>query len=251
MMARHPKASKTKPIRFFVFPAALALICLLAPVRPWAGWRGGATPLPTVVLDPGHGGSDIGARGPSGLKEKDVALSLARALSRALAGSCRTVLTRDDDYGLSAAERTSIANHRRAALFISLHNGGGFSPAVEGMAVYYCGQTARETLPEADASADSNLASWDAVYLRHQAASRRLARLLVDRLEPLANEGEVDSGALPLLVLKGADMPAVLVETGCLTNPVDEQKLTDPDYIRAVAAAIAVAVRTFFRTAPP
>ncbi len=242
------KASKTKPIRFFGLLAALALILLLAPIRLWAGWLEGAAPLPVVVLDPGHGGNDAGAHGPSGLKEKDVTLAVARALSESLAGSCRMVLTRDDDYGLSVEERTSIANHNRATLFISLHNGAGSTSATGGMAVYFCGQVARETLPEADVSLDTDLVPWRAVYLRHQAASRRLARLLINRLEPLADDGEVDSGAIPLLVLKGADMPAVLVETGCLTNPVDEQKLADPDYVRAIAAAIAVAVRTFFKS---
>lgn len=249
-MARLPKASKTKPIHFSGVMAALALICALAPVGLQAGWLRSGAPQPVIVLDPGHGGSDHGARGPSGLLEKTVALSMARALAEALAGRYRTVLTRDDDYGLSAGERASVANHEKAALFISLHSGGSFRTATGGMGVYFCGQTARESLPAAslaDTSAGHGLVFWDSVYLRHQSASRRLAKMLAARLKPLADGAEVESRAMPLLVLKGVDMPAVLIETGYLTSPVDEQKLADPDHIRALTHTIAEAIDTFLK----
>ena len=228
------------------------LICVLTPADLWAGWLKSAALLPVIAIDPGHGGDDHGARGPSGLLEKDVALSMARALAGALSGRYRAVLTRDDDYGLTASERASSANHEQAALFISLHSGGSFRTTTGGMAVYFCGRTARETLPPAEpapASARRDLVFWDSVYLRHQSASRRLAQLVTARLKPLAAGAEVESRALPLLVLKGADMPAVLVETGYLTNPVDERKLSDPDHINSVARAIAEAIDMFL-TAP-
>ncbi len=248
-MKRLPKASKTKPIHFSGILSVLILICILTPADLWAGWLKTGAPLPVIVLDPGHGGDDHGARGPSGLLEKDVALSLAKALSEVLAGHYRTILTRDDDYGLSPSERASAANHERAALFISLHSGGSFRTTTGGMAVYFCGQTARESSPAAsmtDSSAGRDLVFWDSVYLRHQTASRRLAQLVTARLKVLAAGARVESRALPLLVLKGADMPAVLIESGYLTNPVDEQKLSDPDHIKSVARAIAEAVDAFF-----
>jgi N-acetylmuramoyl-L-alanine amidase len=247
-----PKASKTKPIHFSMVLAALALICALAPAALWAGWLKSGAPRPVIVLDPGHGGNDHGARGPSGLLEKDVALSMARALAEALSARYRTVLTRDDDYGLSAGERASTANHERAALFISLHTGGSFRTTTGGMVVYFCAQTARESLPATplnDTSTGRDLVFWDSVYLRHQTASRRLAQLLAASLKPLAAGAEVQYRAMPLLVLKGADMPAVLIETGYLTNPVDEQKLADPDHIRTLAYAIVEGIDNFLKSA--
>lgn len=246
------KASKTKLIHLSGVLAAIVLMCCVSPGPVRAGWLKSSAPLPVIVVDPGHGGGDHGARGPSGLLEKDVALSLARALAEELSGRYRTVLTRDEDYGLALSERTSVANHQRAALFISLHAGGSFRSTAGGMAVYFCGQTAGTTLPEmslADTPAGRDLVLWDSVYLKHQTASRRLAQLAAARLQSQAVGTEVEFEAMPLLVLKGADMPAVLIETGYLTNPMDEKKLSDPDHIRSLARAVGEAVDMFLKPA--
>ena len=245
-----PNASKTKPIHLSRVLAAVVLMCWVAPGGAQAGWLKSAATLPVVVFDPGHGGSDHGVRGPSGLLEKDVALSLARALAEQLSGRYRIVLTRDDDYGLALNERTSVANHEKAALFVSLHSGGSFRATAGGMAVYFCGETVRTSLPVAslaDTSTVRDPVLWNSVYLRHQTTSQRLARLVAVRLKSLMVGTEVNSQTVPLLVLKGANMPSVLIETGYLTNPVDEKKLSDPDHINSLALAVGQAIDMFFK----
>jgi N-acetylmuramoyl-L-alanine amidase len=91
----------------------------------------------TIVLDPGHGGHDQGARGSDGTLEKAVTLSLARRVAAGLNQNYRAVLTRTDDYGLDIPGRTAIANHEKAKIFISLHSGGSFLHQATQMSVYF------------------------------------------------------------------------------------------------------------------
>ncbi len=95
--------------------------------------------LRTVVIDPGHGGSDLGARGASGGVEKGVSLSVARRLKAALEGrlGVRVILTRDGDAGLGLDERAAVANNNKADLFISLHANASVRPGATGAQVFY------------------------------------------------------------------------------------------------------------------
>jgi N-acetylmuramoyl-L-alanine amidase len=203
-----------------------------------------------VVLDPGHGGHDPGAVGPSGLAEKDVALVLAKKIKDALAGTYAVYLTRDGDYGLDIEKRTAVANYHRADVFISLHAGGSLHHEAQGMAVFYYGPgTGQGLSPEPVApvgDGGQTLHSWDQIQLKHTAQSRRLADLVHDQL--VARFNPVDRGIdrAPCLVLRGADMPAVLVEIGYVTHPAEEKVLKDPGSMSTVAEAIGQGIREFF-----
>jgi N-acetylmuramoyl-L-alanine amidase len=204
-----------------------------------------------VVLDPGHGGHDPGAVGPSGLAEKDVALVLAKKIKDALAGTYAAYLTRDGDYGLDIERRTAVANHFRADVFISLHAGGSLHHEAQGMAVFYYGAemaqgfSAEPAEPVGDGG--QTLPPWDQIQLRHTAKSKRLADLLHNEL--LAGFNPMDRGIdrAPCFVLRGADMPAVLVEIGYVTHPAEEKVLKDPGFMSTVAEAVSQGIKAFFR----
>ena len=203
-----------------------------------------------VVLDPGHGGHDRGAVGPSGLAEKDVTLILAKKIRDTLVADHSVYLTRDGDYWLDMERRTAVANHCRADVFISLHAGGSLHHAAQGVAVFYDeSETAQGFFPEPPApvgDGGQTLPPWDQIQRKHTAQSKRLADLVHDQL--VARFNPVDRGVqkVPCLVLSGLDMPAVLVEIGYVSHPSEERVLKDPETIAAAAEAIGQGIREFF-----
>jgi len=235
------------PVRIWWLAVVLAATWTFAPKQAAGAWLTPRSYGETVVIDPGHGGRDKGARGPAGLLEKDVTLAMALALQTELAKDYRVLLTRKADYSLPVDERAALANHNRANLFISLHTGAAFSPEPIGISVFYCRRS-----PETDDSVAlqppagaASVQGWRQIYLRHRQASRRFARLASDRLTqrlptPVALQG------MPLRVLMGADMPAVLIEIGYLTNPLDEKELQDAAHLAEIAKALHAAINAFF-----
>ncbi len=196
----------------------------------------------TVALDPGHGGADSGARSPDGTLEKQVALDLARLIAGELAGANRVHLTRTNDYRLDIERRTDVANNLKADAFVSLHAGGSFSPDPGGIHIYCYKSMPAERPPSAD-RAPPPFDSWDRIQLKHLRTSRLLARHLKERLDPLLNAEIRDA---PVLVLQGADMPAVLVEVGYLSNPEEAKALRDAKHREAIAQAVAGGIKAFF-----
>ena len=90
-----------------------------------------------VVIDPGHGGDDLGAVGPSGLAEKAVTLSVAQKMREILSETCEVHLTRNGDFPVDLEDRTAVANHHRADVFVSLHAGGAFRHQGRGTVIFY------------------------------------------------------------------------------------------------------------------
>lgn len=204
--------------------------------------------LNTVVLDPGHGGKDSGAKGPGGAVEKEVTLALARVIAHRCGGRYTVHLTRTGDYAIGLAERTAVANRSGADLFISLHAGGSFRHQAGGIGVYF-----HLAQPQSEGAGDTGPSPtpWDRLQERHLDDSRRLARLVHSRLaERLTPTADI-TGALPLPVLAGADMPAVLVEIGHVSNPAEEADLQNPDHLSAAAEALCRAIDDFFVTPAP
>lgn len=200
-----------------------------------------------VVIDPGHGGHDPGAKGSAGLLEKNVTLAMATALKAELAKDYRVRLTRKADYSLPVDDRTELANHYQADLLISLHTGAAFSPEPGGISVFFCRRT-----PETDFSpalepppGDTRVQSWSQIYLRHRQASRRFASLSRDHIAERLHT-PVTLRGLPLRVLMGANMPAVLIEIGYLTHPLDEKELQNADHQAEIAKALHAAINSFF-----
>lgn len=222
-------------------------------------------PLPVVVLDPGHGGVETGAIGPSGIQEKDLTLDLARRLKLLLEKQGLTVvLTRDDDRQLPLDDRTAIANHNRAILFLSIHLNASKRKSAVGAETYFLATSATDaearTLAglenKAYESPDTNdtetqgtprdhgleLILWDLAQNGFIAESSRLAEAVQTELN--ATTGVRDRGVrqAPFRVLMGATMPAILVEAGFISNPEEESRFKDDAYKDRIAEGIARAV---------
>jgi N-acetylmuramoyl-L-alanine amidase len=220
--------------------------------------------LPVIVIDPGHGGVETGAVGPSGLQEKDLTHDLARRLKVLLERQGATiVLTRDEDRVLPLDDRTAIANHNRAILFISIHMNASKRKAAVGAETYFLSTSATDaearTLaglenkayepPDAKPAAeggppghDLELILWDMAQNSFLAESSKLAEAIQSELN--AATGVRDRGVrqAPFRVLMGATMPAILIEAGFISNPEEEARFKDDAYKDKVVEAIARAV---------
>ena len=224
----------------------------------------GSSLIHTIAVDAGHGGDDEGVRTADGVKEKDLALAIARrvrAIVEARLG-LRVLLTRDDDRNVPMDERASLANNNKADLFISLHANGSMRPATSGAAIYCAAfdkdaaQTAAaggtERLPTfGGGQRDIEMVPWDLAQTRHLGQSEAFAELLQQQFRdhvPLASR-PIDRA--PLRVLESANMPAVLIELGYLTNPEQAKLLTGDGFQNTAAQAIFDAIVRFRDTLPP
>ena len=213
-----------------------------------------------VVVDAGHGGRDTGALGPRGTREKDVALAIAKVLALKLkALGFAVVLTRQDDRYLTLDERTRIANDARADLFVSIHCNAARRRKLSGIETWtlnvasnrYAARLATFENADTDRSAsDLRLILADLATRANADDSRDIAQSVQSALvRAMRSRGEkvTDHGIKHALfyVLLGARMPAILVETGFISNPAEEGRLRSRDRQRAAADAIAAGVREF------
>ncbi len=210
--------------------------------------------LRTVMIDPGHGGTDAGSIGPTGLLEKDVTLGVARELSRELQRNGFYVfMTRSADSFVPVARRSEIANVAGADVFVSLQCGAWHSAAAAGFQVHYqAGSTKRPSpstnglVRETPAAAPATAGHiWDQAHREQTGASRALARRIHGALA--ATAGSPDRGVVggEVNTLKGCSMPAAMVELGYITNHAEEDLLGDPSYQQSLARAIARGIAAF------
>lgn len=203
----------------------------------------------TVVLDPGHGGYDVGARGPDGTIEKTVTLNFIRILADELKNTYNVVMTRTDDYWVDVPTRTSTANHLNADLFISIHTGGSFLHQTGGISLYYYNKTSNPELGfDTDSSKEFKSVDtqiWSAIQNRHQKTSKILAELILKHFNEQTTF-QADIQGAPLMVLEGADMPAVLIEIGYISNSAEEKSLGNIEVLTRIAGAIRNGIDDFF-----
>jgi N-acetylmuramoyl-L-alanine amidase len=210
---------------------------------------------PLVVIDPGHGGNDEGARGPSQTREKTITLNLAHMLTEQLKDRYRVLLTRNDDYSLDPAARTAVANHNKAEIFISLHTGSSFVHNINGSAVYFY-QPFQESALTTEIQPPRSLqdthpeAAWSAIQIKYRITSEKLANQIRSRLALLWQPQVTEVQGAPLRVLEGADMPAVAIEIGNLANSNAEKTLGDPEFLSRIAKAIRSGIDDFFAEKP-
>ncbi len=225
-----------------------------------AGPRAPGRPL--VVLDPGHGGDDDGARGRRGLLEKDVALGLATALAGQLAeAGIEARLTRATDTFIPLWDRARMANEAGADLFISLHLNAARARQAKGSEVFFLSLGAGDPQaaelaalentqgPDGAGPNDDDIVAGILSDLSQKAflqESERLAVAIQAQLNQLDGIRQRGVKQAPFVVLRGAAMPAVLVETAFISNPREEAELKDPRFLKRVAQAIARGVRRFF-----
>ncbi|MBN8608275.1 MAG: N-acetylmuramoyl-L-alanine amidase [Caulobacterales bacterium] len=215
----------------------------------------------TIVIDPGHGGRDPGAIGVTGVREKDVVLDAALQLREALEsrGRYQVLLTRDADRYVEHADRVQFARRQHADLFISIHADSNANREAAGASVY--------TLSERGAARAQGMIesqNWD-VDLGDAPRSGVVGDILVDltQRETTNRSAQFAQTVIPQLgevapllrnthrnagyfVLLAPDVPAVLIETGFLSNVADERRLSRPRERQAMAAAMAQAVDTYF-----
>jgi len=219
----------------------------------------GPAPRLKVMVDPGHGGDDGGAKGPKGLKEKTAALELAKAVAVKLeAAGFEPTFTRADDTFIPLWDRARAANAQGADLFISLHLNAARAKAARGSEVYFLSlgkgddedvvATENAGAGAAPGAADSVVASIldDLAQQAFLQDSERLAVAIQGQLNRLAGIKERGVKQAPFIVLRGAAMPAVLVEVAFISNPKEEEKLKDAAFRAKVAEAITQGVRRYF-----
>jgi len=175
-----------------------------------------------VAIDAGHGGSDPGAIGPTGLRESDVVLDVALRLRELLArDGIRTVMTREADIGMELADRPKFARERGATMFVSIHANASTRAEVNGAETYYL-----------------------------TAQSLILAQMIQDELGALTGTPSRGIKAANFLVLRDNDVPSVLVETAFLTHADDETRLRDVEFRQRLAQAIYSGINRFLAIYP-
>jgi N-acetylmuramoyl-L-alanine amidase len=218
----------------------------------------------TIVLDPGHGGREVGAIGPSGLVEKDATLAICRRLQPLLASAlgARVILTREDDSVVGLEQRTAIANQYKADLFLSIHLNASRTTTARGAETYFLSLDASDELARATAErenqeggggsaraaappSDLNLILWDLAQQEYLKESSRFAELIQQELNGTGDTANRGVRQAPFRVLVGATMPAALVEVGFISNPEEEAKLGSDAYQSAVAQSLLRAVTRF------
>jgi N-acetylmuramoyl-L-alanine amidase len=207
-----------------------------------------------IVVDPGHGGHDLGAVGASGLAEKAVTLSVAHKIKEILLGTYEVHLTRNDDYRIDIEDRAAVANHYRADIFVSIHAGGGFRHQARGVVIFYSPRTGPESKPPRQQRGSLEMGEkplpWDHIQGVHTAKNQALARLVHRHLVAKLSPEDRGIREAPCFILRGADMPAIMVEIGHLSHPADEKELGKPEVISAAAAAICEAIKEYFNEYP-
>ena len=211
----------------------------------------------TVVVDAGHGGTEDGARGPEGTLEKHVTLGVARRLKGALEArlGVRVILTRDSDATVGLDERAALANNNKADLFISLHANASVRGSAAGAEVFYLsleeyGDQAQrvakgemESLPVfGGGTRDIEAILWEMAQARYIEQSAVFAQTVEGALRARVPMSPRAIQQAPFRVLVGANMPAVLVEMGFITNPDQEKQLGTEGFQSSIVQALVEGV---------
>jgi N-acetylmuramoyl-L-alanine amidase len=214
----------------------------------------------TIVVDAGHGGEEEGAKGPDGTLEKHVTLSVARRLKAALEArlGVRVILTRDGDQTVGLDERAALANNNKADMFVSLHANASVRSSASGAEVFYLsleeygdqaqrvarGET--EALPVVGGGArDIEVILWEMAQARYIEESAALARAVEAALREHVPMSPRAIQQAPFRVLVGANMPAVLVEMGFITNAEQARQLTSEGFQSSIVQALVDSIVRF------
>ncbi|HMF74279.1 MAG TPA: N-acetylmuramoyl-L-alanine amidase, partial [Bryobacteraceae bacterium] len=220
--------------------------------------------LGRVVIDPGHGGKDVGSVGPNGLLEKDLALDVALRLGKMITQKlgAEVIYTRSDDTFIPLEERTAIANRQKADLFISVHANSSTEVTVTGVETYYFNLNSdkkglelamRENAASGSSISDLNDLLHRAVLQTKLEESREFAQKVQESL--CANSIKMNARArnrgvrqAPFMVLIGATMPSILAEIGFVSNPRDERLMKRADQRQKIADALLKGVTQYAGT---
>jgi N-acetylmuramoyl-L-alanine amidase len=237
--------------------------------------RKGRMPPPArtliITIDAGHGGEDPGARGPSGINEKDVTLAIARKLKERIERepNMRAVLTRDGDFFIPLHMRVEKARRVNADLFVSIHADAFIRPQARGSSVFALSESGATSVAarwlakrenDADLIGGVNLDVKDR-YLKQTLLDLSQTATINDSLKlgrsVLSELGEINTlhkaavEQAGFAVLKAPDIPSILIETAFITNPEEEAKLKSDAYQNKMADAIVQGIKRYFAKNPP
>ena len=217
-----------------------------------------------VVIDPGHGGFDSGAVGPTGLKEKDINLDLAKRLRQRISetGEIKCFLTRTGDYYIPLSDRTVIANQYQADLFVSIHINANKNRNAHGCETYYCSEKASSKEAARVAAFENAVLKYDESFKKkpgyidieeilfnferrlYWEDSGKFAKVFQNRFEqalPFKSRGVHSAN---FFVLRRAKMPSILLETGFISNHREEAELKKASVRDEIAAAVVAGLVT-------
>lgn len=224
----------------------------------------GVSKIRRIVVDPGHGGHDPGAVGPTGIQEKDVVLAIGLELKEQLIEELGVdvVMTRSTDVFIPLEERTAIANKVGADLFVSVHANAAPNKSASGIETYYLNLAKTDKV--AQLAAKENGTSLEKVSVLQAILFDLMANYKLNDSAHLAEEvqkalykkvrgqfGETRNLGVkqgPFYVLVGASMPSILVETAFLSNATEEARLKDPAYHDAAAEGIMEGIRSYINS---
>lgn len=222
---------------------------------------------PVIMIDPGHGGEDPGATGPTGLHEKDVVLAIGREIKKILDSyGYKTYMTRNEDIFIPLGVRVAKARKLQADVFVSVHADAFTNPSAKGTGVYalspkgatsaaakYLAQTqnAADSIGGVNYSTDKNVNNtlFDLTQTATINDSLKLGKDVLNQLSRINNlhKGSVDQANFA--VLKAPDIPSILVETAFISNPIEERLLSSSDFRQKVASSIASGIKEYLSTA--
>ena len=243
----------------------------LPPVAPPVVSQARIERLVVVALDPGHGGEDPGATGPSGLREKDVVLAIAMLRRDRINANpaMRAMLTRDADFFVPLHERVKKARRVQADLFVSIHADAFLTPEARGASVFALSRSGASSSAArwmanrenaADLVGGVNVAVKDETVMRAMldmsttAQIKDSLKLGGEVLGQIGKVGKLHKGSVEqagFAVLKAPDIPSILVESAFISNPGEEAKLRDPDYRAQLVEALTTGIQRYFARNPP
>lgn len=235
--------------------------------KPSVGRPNKSKRQPVIMIDPGHGGEDPGAIGPSGLREKDVVLAIGRLVKKVLDGyGYKTYMTRNEDIFIPLGVRVAKARSLKADVFVSIHADAFTNPSAKGTGVYALNpkgatsaaakylaktQNAADAIGGVILSSDKNVNNtlFDLTQTATIKDSLKLGKDVLNRLGQInkLHKGSVDQANFA--VLKAPDIPSILVETAFISNPGEERLLSSNDFRLKLANSISSGIKDYLSTA--
>jgi N-acetylmuramoyl-L-alanine amidase len=242
------------------------------PSHPTPNWGWNKRKI-VVVIDPGHGGKDPGAFGYHRIPEKEVVLAIAKRLKRKIDSqpNMRAVLTRDGDYFIDLRRRLDISRRYHPDLFVAIHADAFTNSQSHGASVFALSQTGATSEAARWLAEKENHSELAGVNLKELDDSNGMVRsVLIDLSQTATITASIKMGQNVLrnlgamtslhnqkveqarfVVLKSPDTPSILVETGFISNPVEEQRLASSQYQEQLSQAIYNGIYQYFKEYPP
>ncbi len=221
----------------------------------------------TIVIDPGHGGKDPGARGIRRTEEKDITLKVGLQLREILSKQpgLRVLMTRDRDVFIELEDRAKFANRNEADLFVSIHVNSHPSRTVKGIEIYHFGEAKDQRALEVAARENGTPIGNTAVGWEYLVADLLTTKKIEESLELAWNAKEamvsqmngqyvvIDHGVktAPFYVLRFTSMPSILAEIAYISNPDEEDLIRKPAFVRDVAQSLYQGIVSFLANNRP